>query len=223
MTYWTVEPTWRGLPAVILGSGPSLCHAQLERVRAARQADRIRVIAINNGYECAPWADILYFCDIKWWTWHRARAGYRSFAGEKVTLENLELQQAEPTLRCLRNYTRPASAVGQGLCTHPDGVHTGWNSGYQAINLAVHKAAALQILLGFDMKAAPGGRLHWHPDHPVVDGPGVFADKMLPCFTALATDLAHAGVRVLNATPGSALTVFPMVELDQVLDIKHAA
>mgnify|MGYP001617909464 CR=1 FL=1 len=63
LMFWRVEEEWRGQTAAILGGGPSLTLGQCETVRVAG----CRVIAVNNAYELAPWADILYFADRHWW------------------------------------------------------------------------------------------------------------------------------------------------------------
>ena len=103
-----------------------------------------------------------------------------------------------------------------GLETKPTGIRTGRNSGYQAINLAVHLGAKRIVLLGYDMRFQ-GKKSHWHGGHPVEIRDTVFENSMLPCFPSLVKPLAKLGVEVLNATPGSALTVFPMVELENVI------
>jgi hypothetical protein len=214
---WTVPDAWPGQTVVILGGGPSLSQAQVDRVAAAQVRGACKVIAINNAYQIAPWAELLYFCDEKWWTWHKDRAGYRSFTGRKVTLENPRLCQTEPAVHALRNY-----GWGPGLCEIRDGVYTGRNGGYQAINLAVHLGARRIVLLGFDMRAVRG-RTQWHDEHPVKDPVDVYQVQMMPCFETLPPALERRGVEVLNASPGSALEVFPKVDLSQVFDVAHAA
>ena len=60
---WAVPPIWRGATVVCLGGGPSLTAAD-----AAQCRGRARVIAINDAYRLVPWADLLYFCDYRWWS-----------------------------------------------------------------------------------------------------------------------------------------------------------
>jgi hypothetical protein len=72
--YWRVQPEWRGQTVVIVGGGPSLTKEQVDaagHVVVGRAAPK--VIAINNAIELAPWADVLYFCDARWYEWHRDR------------------------------------------------------------------------------------------------------------------------------------------------------
>lgn len=202
-----VPELWPGETVAILGGGKSLTADQVNACRG-----RVRVIGINDAYRLAPWADLLWFCDEKWFNWHRA--GVLSFRGQVATLENYHLRDVVPGLWCLHN-------VGQtGLYPERWGVMTGGNSGYQCINLAVHLGARRILLLGYDMK--PG---HWFGDHPKATQPHVYAGTMLPKFPTLVEPLKQRGVEVINCTPGSALACFPKADLADCLpaDPRQAA
>lgn len=196
--YWCVPKLWPGETAVCIGGGPSLMPEDVAWCRG-----RARVIAVNDAYRIAPWADLLYACDAKWWRWH---GGVPTFTGLKATLEPAEF----PGIRRLRR------GPLLGLATAPDTLATGRNGGYQAINLAVHLGATRILLLGFDMRRIDG-RAHWFGDHPVPSQPDIHARAMLPCFDSLPGPLAARGVEVLNCTPGSALTVFANRPLRSIL------
>jgi hypothetical protein len=224
--YWRVEPEWKGETVAILGGGPSLTQDQVDRLRG-----RCRVIAVNNAYWLAPWADLLYFSDQVWWIWHhggleeRQRgakvepvrhagdARYHAFAGVKAALANACTHGRERAVRVLQNYGHMP-----GLCGIRDGVHTGRSSGYQAINLAAHlvECDAALLLLGFDMRAV-NGRTHWHMAHHRATPEQDFANTMLPPFTSLVDPLAARAIRVLNCTPGSAIQCFPRAQLADAL------
>ena len=103
-----------------------------------------------------------------------------------------------------------------GLSKKPNGLMTGQNSGHQAINLAVLLGARRILLLGFDMKAAPDGRLHWFGDHPVKTNPAVFS-AMLRNFDKTLKPLAAAGVEVINCSADTALTCYPRKPLHDAL------
>ena len=186
-----------------LGGGPSLNPKDVDRLKG-----RTRVIAINDAFKLCPWADVLYACDMRWWAHHEKDA--LGFAGVKVTLDEAAANRW-PTLKWLRN-------TGQaGLETDPTGLRTGRNGGYQAINLAFHFGASRILLLGYDMRLVDGKR-HWFGDHPLGLNAAANYDKiMLPHFPSLATALDGAGVEVINCTPGSALTMWPIKRLDEVL------
>lgn len=188
--------SWRGETAFLLGCGPSVRRADVERLHGRR------VIAINDSVFLAPWADVLYACDARWWQTRAPRLnGYR---GLRVTLSDVP-----GTLR-LRN-------TGEtGMETEPDGLRTGKNSGYQAINLAYHLGATRIVLLGYDMRIGRAGELHWNarPELQTASGFSRTLAAMLPMFDTLVEPLRAAGVEVLNATPGSALRCWPCVTLE---------
>jgi hypothetical protein len=66
-----------------------------------------------------------------------------------------------------------------------------------------------------------GVRTHWHAGHPnwtPATQEKALKEVFLPWFASLVEPLKAAGVEVLNATPGSALTCFPMATLTEVLE-----
>ncbi len=202
---WSAPRLWSGAAVVCLGGGPSLTQAQVDTLRG-----RAGVIAVNDAYRLAPWAEVLYACDWRWWCKH---GGVPDFAGLKVTLSNSRGHlDAYPDIEILEN------TGTEGLERDPTGLRTGRNGGYQAINLAVHLGAARVLLLGYDMKPDAQGRTHWFGDH--ADWPtraGVFENVMLPHFTGLARELESLGVAVVNCTPDSALDAFNKLPLERAL------
>jgi len=202
---WSAPCLWPGATVACLGGGPSLSQADVDRVRG-----RARVIAINDAVRLAPWADVLYGCDWRWWQKH---AGAPGFTGIKVSLSNSRGHlDAYPEIKLLEN-----TGVA-GLEDSPTGLRTGGNGGYQAINLAVHLGARRILLLGYDMQAAADGRTHWFGDHEDwPTRPDVYATAMLPHFAGLAARLRDVGVETINCTPASALTVFPTLDLETAL------
>lgn len=205
MNYWTCPELWPQSRVALLGGGPSLTQPQVDAVRAAGW----RCIAINNAYLMAPWADILYFGDDRWYDWHRDRAEFKAFAGRKIAFDCPGTYRADPSIPCMRNGART------GLCAERDRLAAGSNSGYQAINLAVHLGARLIALLGYDMREVEG-RTHWHADHKVATPPHAYEKVMLPKFPTLVEPLRARGVRVINCTPGSALSVFEAADFDKI-------
>jgi hypothetical protein len=96
-------------------------------------------------------------------------------------------------------------------------IHFGSNSGYQAINLAVHFGVSRILLLGFDMQVAPDGRKHWFGNHPGNmnnNSPyGLFIEK----FGTLPPDLKKAGVEVVNCSRVTALECFQRMTIEEAL------
>lgn len=204
-----VPRLWPGSTVVCLGTGPSLTQADVDACRG-----RARVIAVNDAYRLAPWADVLYAADYKWWRIHQ---GVPTFAGRKFSImaDGIQIAQQEyRDVHILRNTGR------DGLELEPNALRTGLNSGYQAINLAVHLGASTIVLLGYDMAPAADGRRHFFGDHPApLQRYSKFAD-FLRHFDTIAEPLAAAGVRVVNASRQSALTVFPFKALSQALALE---
>jgi hypothetical protein len=213
---WLVPPLWPGETVAILAGGPSLMPAQVDACKLARRSlgeggGKARVIAINDAYRLAPWADLLYFCDSRWWEWHKERPEFRAFGGIKVTLSE-DVAAKDGSIRWLRN-----SGV-EGFDDKRDCLRNGRNSGYQALHLAAHLGARRIVLLGYDMRLAADGREHWfgaHPGHNPLKQATL--DLMNKCFTSLVDPLLARGIEVVNATPSSALDVFPKRALAESL------
>lgn len=189
-----------------MATGPSLTQADVEACRG-----RARVIAIKDSYRLAPWADALYACDAKWW---RRYNGVPEFTGRKYALEPHEHGEPDPDFAPWPDVVVLKNAGLAGLALDPSALRHGYNSGYQAINLAVHLGARRIVLLGYDMQPGPQG-YHWFGSHPwQVDIPfGLFLQQ----FPALVAPLAAAGVEIVNATRSTALTCFPCQPLEACL------
>ena len=108
-----------------------------------------------------------------------------------------------------------------GFDTRPGNV-AGFDAGGRCINLAYHCGAARVVLLGFDCRDFPERR--WregnsHTAHHLPPLENQRKNKFIPAHEAMAVKIAALGLdfEVLNATPGSALTCWPMIELENVL------
>jgi hypothetical protein len=187
------------MTVVCVASGPSLTAADVTFCRG-----KAFVLAIKDAIRLAPWADALYACDAKWW---KKYGDGLDFAGPKYTLDHFAARWAT----VLRN------TGDSGLETDPTGLRTGKNSGYQAINLAVHLGATKIVLLGYDMspdKADPK-KHHWFGAHPWKTTPPYAL--FLPFFRTLVGPLKALGIPIVNASRRSALTCFPMASLAEAL------
>lgn len=195
----TVPRLWPGETVVCLASGPSLTPSDVQTVRG-----RARVIAVNDAVRLAPWADVLYACDGKWWNQYH---GMPTFPGLKygMTVNT----KRYPEVHVLRN------AGIDGLSSDPTSLCTGRNSGYQAINLAVHFGAARILLLGYDLMRH-GGKSHFFGEHPHSWTPSPYKE-FLRHFPTLLKPLAARGIEVVNCSRTTALTIFPQVPIEQAL------
>lgn len=171
----------------------------------AHAADKVRVIAINDAIYPCWFADIGYACDKKWWEHHNGIPGFR---GIRTSCDD----SGFPDIRFLHNTGR------DGFDPVPGNLRTGGNSGYQAMHLAMQLGVTKIILVGFDMRGKP--QHHWFGEHPKqVECLALNHDSRIRYFTTLLPALRELGVDVLNASPGSALTFFRSVPLEQALEI----
>jgi hypothetical protein len=199
-----------GGTVLVMGSGPSLNQADVDYARARVDL----TIAVNGSYKLAPDATCLYAADAKFWGWHKGcvaphKVGTEHYPAFTGTLKYcMSRTPWYPDVQILRRGTM------SGLSLDPAKLALGHNGAYQAIGVAVHFGATRVLLLGVDMR---GG--HFHSPHP---------DRTVPPFTVclerfktLVAPLRSAGVEVLNCTPKSSLTVFPMMPLAQALAIQE--
>ncbi len=202
-TYWSIPRLWEGETVINLAGGPSLTQNQVDYIK-----DKCKVIAINTSYQLAPWADLLYFCDARWYHWHKDNQLFKDFKGIKVTLRNFGTVPDE---------VKKIDNLGSyGLSLEPTGIMTGHNSGYQSINLAVLLGVKRILLLGYDMQWI-GGKSHWHKGHPVKIPEKSLIRNMLPRFDSLKGPLKKAGVKVINCSPNSLIKTFPKQSLQEAL------
>ena len=147
---WQAPKMWPGETVVCIGGGPSLTIQQIDMVYRANS----NVIAINDAYRMAPWADVLYASDKNWWDWHE---GVQGFEGVKVGLRGSKDgtgYEGEWNGVDWHDVRAMAYNGDDGLEVRDSRfLRTGSNSGYQAINLAVHFGAKRIILLGYDMQS----------------------------------------------------------------------
>lgn len=206
-----VPRLWPGEQAVIIGGGSSLTAADCAYVR-----DKAHVIAIKEAAVCslphinppAPWAEVLYAADYKFWKFEKGAPG---FTGLKYTIEETpgQLMNVWPGVELLRN------TGDEGLELDPSGLKTGYNSGAQAIGVAVHLGVSRIILLGFDCWRGPSGQQNWFGPHPAhIDSPYPI---FLQGFASMAEPLKAAGVTVINASRFTVLNAFPRVALEDCL------
>jgi hypothetical protein len=153
----------------------------------------------------------LYACDESWWQYYYADVATR-FKGECWTVS--EGARERFGLYWVHGVDKA------GLAPDPNYIHTGKNSGHQAIGLAHLFGASRIVLLGFDMMATRGEQ-HWHGNHPkgLTNGtPGRYA-VWCRCMEQMEIDLRRRGVcKVLNASRRTALRCFQRVTLETALD-----
>lgn len=224
-----VLQNWKGATVVILGGGPSLTLDHVRSVEVAHKLERVKCIVVNDAYLIAPWADVHYAADSHWHAWHTAgvpkpvlkmtaddvRSRWTSFAGQKCTIENSGANVKDESVHMLRN-KHGTGTHGPGLSVDSRSLVTGRSSGFQSINLSVLAGASLILLLGFDAREG-SDKTHFHGGHPR-PLPVQVHEVWRRHFTAAQGEIKAAGARVINCSPGTAITAFEIGNLDQILN-----
>lgn len=157
---------------------------------------------MNSTYRLCLTADMLYACDGKWWD---ANGGAAEFQGEKWT------QDADAATRY--GLRQVKGKHGEGLSLDPAFIHFGGNSGFQALNIAVHAGAKRVIFVGLDCSGS-----HWHGQHG--DGLPNPSEHNFGhwrrAFAAAANQL-RGKVEVVNCSIKTTLECFPRAPLGDVL------
>lgn len=186
---------WNAKTVFVLASGPSLTPPDVEAVKSYTRKHDCPVVVTNTTFRMAPWAELLFFHDRKWWEVHGEEVN-ATFPGLRVTMASL----TAPTI---------LSLAGTGFNAYR-------NSGAGAISFAVMAGAKRVITLGLDGKYAADGRRHWHAQHPRL-GDAATLPRFVKYFPQLARDAAAKGVEIINASRDTALTCFPRATLEDVL------
>ncbi len=221
---WNVPKLWEGGRCFIIGGGGSLprVFGVPEEIISKVQANQLpistyspymraihncHVIGVNMAYELGDWVDICFFGDgifpIK-------SPKVKYFPNLKVTCSK-QVQEFVGLKFLRKNKKKPL-----GITTEPTMVSWNHNSGFAAINLAVHLGVKEIILLGFDMGTDPNQQPQWH---------GVYGKRkqMTGLYQLhsegefeIKRDLDKLGVSIHNVSPASSLQSFPRKTLAEV-------
>jgi hypothetical protein len=196
LTY-RAEPIWKGETCYIIGGGPSVTSQPIHLLKGKK------IIVINSSYIAFPEAQFCVFSDMRWWCEH-IRCGARNFKGTIISTS--ASASGAPNLVIMRR-----SNI-RGLNEDRETLMIKNTTLTAAINLAYHFAVAKIVLLGIDQKKAADGRTHHHRPHPWQCAPDCFPRQQsdLP---PIAEGLRGKSIECVNASPGSALALWPIVEL----------
>lgn len=199
---YTVPRAWEGRTVAVMASGASMNLESAQMVRAAG----LPAIVVNDTYRLAPWADILYAADRRWW--EANPEAVTEFAGVKLVAQSgLPFHEV---IQIQRSGQR-------GFDPRPQFIRTGGNSGYAAVHIALHTGAARVLLLGFDMHGKHwfGSHTRRTPDNRLLTDPPPHSFKL---WCERFNDLRGAsGAEIVNCTPGSALQAFRFSRLEDEL------
>lgn len=202
--HWIIEPVWDGETIYIVGGGQSVLKQNLEQLRHRK------TIVINTSYRRMPWANYCIFADDIWFRYHRDKLkifnGYLVSAGWKSA--------GSPIWRRVNRRKPPGLSDIPGTVTVQNTTMTA------AIDMAAQLGGERIVILGLD-----GRRGHHHEPHPWATYKKHWREKNWnDQFAGQIKDLAtqveplkQRGIEVLNASPGSAVDLWPIVKLEMTL------
>lgn len=199
-------PDWHQQICVCIATGPSLTEEQLTMVHSYRKhgAAKLNAIAINDaGLRrrlplAAPWADILYAADQRWWQFYKP-----AFTGLRVSGEEVKGVETIPLTMLARGEPMPREAGS---------VVSGDHSGFQALGLALTLGATRIILLGYD---CGGNKRNCHDNRePRFKSEPPF-DQWVEKYNQVPGRWPH--VEFINCSPQSRISAFPKKEIREVL------
>lgn len=211
MLHQKIPNSYPGKGWVVVAPGPSLDIATVQKVEFLRKRGFL-VCAVQDAYRLVHWPDILYGCDAAWWDLHGERACYAWNCWSSHS-EGTDEKRATADKYGLNLV---AGRFESGFSYDQRFIHYGSNSGFQAVNLAILFGAKRIYLVGFDMRRI-NDKSHFFGEHP--DGLQITGsyECFIRAFEVAARGLP-AGIKIYNATPGSALRCFERASLDDCFD-----
>lgn len=186
---------------IVAAPGPSLTP------EIAEQCSGHNTIAVNDAYRLLPRARCLYGADQEWW---KERNGVPEFEGERWTVRAKGVDNED----AIRRYGLSAvqGSRGEGFNFLPGRVHLGRNGGFQAVNLALCFGGNPVIMTGFDMTGT-----HFFGEHKSPLRQKTYYRGWIDMFNR-AAKILPPDIRIINATPNSALKCFPIMTLEEALN-----
>ena len=194
---------------VCVGAGPSLRKEDV----AACEIAGFSLMVINSAFQFACCPEYHYAADTRWW---QRNYVYTQMSSRKFSIKQSGRDQGHPGVKQMER------GAAECFSTHWPKLCTGYNSGFQAINLTYLLGFRRVILLGYDMKFGPNGEKHCHPDHPDYNPLDVTVEKWVHAFNKAAPVMEELGLQVTNATRDTDLECFPQVQLEQLLEERAA-
>ncbi len=203
-----------GRTIFVIGGGPSVSDTDLSPI-AESGCD---VIGVNSSYKLGSFINYCWFGDYEWWLNETNLKEYSGFIAHCNERSDLFVGN--------RSFARSRSKPS-GIETNP--MQVAWNasSGGSAVNFAYHLGARKIVLVGYDMQTVCG-RKNWHDEHPVPESVirgNVYASEQAYLddlykrfrkpFKDIKKDAESMGINIINCTPGSALTEFPIMSLTE--------
>lgn len=204
-------PDWQDRYVAVVGGGASVKRDEVDMLQG-----RLPVVVINESYQLAPWADVLYSCDHHWWRLRNSLL--KNFAGLKVTQDPVAVREFPELKKLNLRESRPGEVVDYFLMDEYGEIGSGRSSGFQVINWLAQMSVRGMALLGYDACNVKD-RIHWHGRHPdQLNNPtnDTFIKWKLWLENA-APKLRELDIEVVNCSMQSAIGYFPRHSVEDAL------
>jgi len=195
--------------AIIIGTGPSLTTEQIAIAKKAQADKKALLFGVNMAFEFG--LNVHLACNREFYDHYGT-----DYPGYKWTWDE----------DCAREHkiNHVFGKWAPGLSKDPRYIHYHHGSGPQIINVALHYGMTTMLLIGYDMRF-PGkvnnrqyvDRRHYfgeyppHLQHWPRTGPNGELEGLIKEMETIKPE--DYGIRIINCTPGSAMTCFPFGEL----------
>lgn len=233
MKPWNTPRIWEKGECWIIGGGPSITqqfHIPSEVVEAVKEKrlplsayspymesiHSKHIIGVNMAFKLGDWVDFCFFGDDGWYKDHRAEL--TQFKGVRVSCAPIFKRSIYNNNKEKIKYLLQDPKKSHGISDVPYTVCWNANSGAAAISLATHLGAKKIVLVGFDMQLDADGSSHWHKEYQLNPAKRSVFPRHLRGFPIIAEDAKRMGVTILNASPDSAITNFPKMTVEAILN-----
>lgn len=193
-----------GETVVLFATGPGLTKEVVDEVRPYHRSGRVRAFGINDAYRIVPYLDHLYACDPRWWDLHVKKGWVMDYLCDSMWTQD------KATAKQYKLSWVAGAGEGDGVGLYDkarDRIFYGGNSGYQAINVALHMGFERMILCGYNMTIG-----HFFGEHEGI--PNTNLGTFIPRFLNIQRQYRD---RIVNCTPNTKLTAFEKRNLSDVL------
>lgn len=183
-----VKGLWKGEPAVVLASGPSLTQEQIDLC----EKSKIKTIAINTTWEKARFCHVIYAGDYGWWKYN----------SKKIDIDVERYCCWEPASKQF------------GAVFVPRPIQPSYNSGLNGIHIAYLKKANPILICGFDASVEKG--IHHHGPHEKTTNPTQKRCNDWVKQARQLKNICE-GTEIINCSIESRLDAFPRRPLEEML------
>lgn len=209
-----IKRDWEGCTAALIGTGPSMKGFDFLRL----DSPDWRIMAVKESMFDLPFAGAIFGLDLPWIGTRGNYLERRAAGGSDVILAMPDQNTcfARPLdgvtyVRRLRSSNRMSLLA--------DSIECGANSGFGAINAAVHKGVKTIVLFGYDYTANGHYNQERYDERKKWDGGDRYFPRWATHFDEAAKHLNQLGVKVFNASPQSTVTAFERISHDDGMQI----